>query len=71
MYELGNRNSEMPFMEGHTADRYGALKLGFISSTVVLMVDFSISATACNGNINKRNKKPPSIVGFELLLLCL
>ena len=33
-------------MEGHTADRYGALELGFISNTVVLMVDVSISATA-------------------------
>ena len=33
-------------MVGHTADRYGALKFGFISSTVVLMVDFSISATS-------------------------
>ena len=40
------RGSEIPFMEGHTADRYVALKLGFISITVVLMVAFSISVTA-------------------------
>ena len=56
-------------MEGHTADRYGALKLGFISSTMVLMVDFSISAAASCFGVDIL--RPPSLcqISFNLGLL--
>ena len=46
-------------MERHFADRYGAQKFGVISSTVVLVMDVSIRATASCFGVDTFRPPPP------------